>query len=454
MPLPQPTDKFKSDVETLPDPKLNPLLNPLLAAHMGRWAEVYFTSPPEKRGQAVAELLLELEGAAASEGSSTRVVQEKREQEVRAEIRAKDEKDEEDDDGRRLEERRAREIGERQSTQPHPAAASFAPVRACEACEHENPAGQKFCGMCGTPLDSAQSAGLAQEAEKEPVAKLRWSQQPTSSADDSYIARGNEFAASPSVAGERYDDAEPAWGLAETDVPQFAVEAESVPYRYRLYIGAVIAMLLAGLVYMAWHGTGALSGDAQSAPARAIPAAPPPAPEPSTPSPKSAENVLPTESTPAASVPAAARVPAAGPRNATPAEPAPAPAPAGTQPERKSRNDRSAEARPAARVVHVASNSSPVASEQSGAEELAMAEQYLNGSRGGSANSGEAAQWLWKAVAKGNTAATMTLSDLYLRGDGVTKSCDQARLLLDVAARKGQTAAAQRLRNLRAFGCQ
>jgi TPR repeat protein len=83
-----------------------------------------------------------------------------------------------------------------------------------------------------------------------------------------------------------------------------------------------------------------------------------------------------------------------------------------------------------------------------------MAEQYLNGSRGGSANSGQAAQWLWKAVAKGNTAATMTLSDLYLRGDGVTKSCDQARLLLDVAARKGQTAAAQRLRNLRAFGCQ
>ncbi|MDQ1389767.1 MAG: hypothetical protein QOF56_3221, partial [Acidobacteriaceae bacterium] len=53
-----PRDKF--DEETLPDPELNPLLNPVLAAHMGRWAEVYFTSPPEKRGQAVSDLIREL----------------------------------------------------------------------------------------------------------------------------------------------------------------------------------------------------------------------------------------------------------------------------------------------------------------------------------------------------------------------------------------------------------
>jgi len=46
------------------------------------------------------------------------------------------------------------------------------------------------------------------------------------------------------------------------------------------------------------------------------------------------------------------------------------------------------------------------------------------------------------------------LSDLYLRGDGVPKSCDQARLLLDAVARKGKASAAERLRNLQAFGCQ
>jgi hypothetical protein len=61
MTVAQPTEE--SDATTLPDPELNPLLNPLLAAHMGRWAEVYFTNPPEKRGQAVAELLRELENS-------------------------------------------------------------------------------------------------------------------------------------------------------------------------------------------------------------------------------------------------------------------------------------------------------------------------------------------------------------------------------------------------------
>src|SRR5215469_2821772 len=35
----------------LPRPDLNPLVNPLLGEHMGRWAEVYFTSPPEEREQ-------------------------------------------------------------------------------------------------------------------------------------------------------------------------------------------------------------------------------------------------------------------------------------------------------------------------------------------------------------------------------------------------------------------
>ena len=82
-----------------------------------------------------------------------------------------------------------------------------------------------------------------------------------------------------------------------------------------------------------------------------------------------------------------------------------------------------------------------------------MAQRYLNAGPGTMRDSREASAWLWKAVAKQNLTATMLLSDLYLRGDGVTKSCDQARLLLDAAARKGGTAAAQRLRNLQAFGC-
>src|SRR5205085_7237968 len=46
---------------SLPGPELNPMLNPTLGKNLGRWAQVYFTSPPEKREEAVQELLKELE---------------------------------------------------------------------------------------------------------------------------------------------------------------------------------------------------------------------------------------------------------------------------------------------------------------------------------------------------------------------------------------------------------
>jgi TPR repeat protein len=85
---------------------------------------------------------------------------------------------------------------------------------------------------------------------------------------------------------------------------------------------------------------------------------------------------------------------------------------------------------------------------------LLVAERYLNAPAGKVRDSSEAAKWLWQAVAKQNATATLLLSDLYLKGDGVPKNCDQARLLLDAAARKGAAGAGERLRNLQAFGCR
>jgi TPR repeat protein len=46
------------------------------------------------------------------------------------------------------------------------------------------------------------------------------------------------------------------------------------------------------------------------------------------------------------------------------------------------------------------------------------------------------------------------LSDLYMTGDGVPRNCDQARLLLDAAARKGVPGAGERIRDLPNLGCQ
>ena len=50
--------------------------------------------------------------------------------------------------------------------------------------------------------------------------------------------------------------------------------------------------------------------------------------------------------------------------------------------------------------------------------------------------------------------ATLLLADLYMRGNGVSKNCDQARLLLVAAAKKGDSAAGDKLRQFESSGCQ
>jgi hypothetical protein len=88
-----------------------------------------------------------------------------------------------------------------------------------------------------------------------------------------------------------------------------------------------------------------------------------------------------------------------------------------------------------------------------GAQELLQGRRYLEG-QGVPKNSAIAAIWLWKSVARKNVNAVLLLSDLYARGDGVPKSCDQARLLLRVAAQKGSAQARDKLLALPQIGCQ
>jgi TPR repeat protein len=88
-----------------------------------------------------------------------------------------------------------------------------------------------------------------------------------------------------------------------------------------------------------------------------------------------------------------------------------------------------------------------------GSADLRLAQRYLGGSMG-VRDSAEAAKLLWKAVGKQNATAAILLSGLYARGDGVSKSCDQARLLLVAATKHGASQAAQQLRDLERRGCQ
>jgi hypothetical protein len=458
--LPRPANDPQTD--SLPDPELNPLLNPLLAANMGRWAEVYFTSPPEKREEAVTGLLRELGGRTTesvvppiedSSGENNRKIETETEPMRNESLPARDNFPEE-----------TYHAGEA--------------ARACGACGHINSEGQNFCGMCGTRLQSVSG-----EVNPDAAIAPPWDEQEiragpsldnisaesahgpvTEPAPKAHIESRDFVSFFPENTAEGKSEAVPVAEssqeqpiperLSQAELPQFAREAEPAPdSRYRLYVGIVLACLLTLLVYMAWRGTKAISSSPGTEPpaSRVIPQAPPAVSEqPQVASPERSADQVPVGKIRAHNPAASGTAPNGEHTASVAAQPTSARA-ASKPPSPKKRSAPTKSTKP---VVAKASNASSIASSQSGSEELATAESYLNGTQGRSRDPREAAQWLWRSIGKGNASATIVLSDLYLRGEGVAKNCDQARLLLNAAARKGSATAAQRLRNLQAFGCQ
>jgi cytoskeletal protein RodZ len=66
----------------------------------------------------------------------------------------------------------------------------------------------------------------------------------------------------------------------------------------------------------------------------------------------------------------------------------------------------------------------------------------------------EAVRLLWIAVEKGNSNAEVTLAGLYSEGRGVKKNCEQTRVLLSAAARKGNALAQKNLQQFIREGCE
>jgi len=351
---------------TLPHPDLNPLLNPILAKNIGRWAEVYFTNPPEKRERAVQELVRELE----------------RENPIRENAVAPQPSP------------RHRNLEALAS----PTAEVPAQVLICHSCGYVNRPKHKFCGRCGL---SIAPPAVDDREKQEPQTDLPVSLQSA------------EYAESP------------IFGLESTQRWQ----------SYRLYTGVGLALVVLILGYMAWRGGGTTSGTSRMAPQAPPVVTNPVASTGAPPNPKA---------DPSSQMPSAANKPAGSPPKITAT--APAEAPAKTSP---------ADATPPASVATSGENGAGnPALTGDGSEELAVARGFLNGTNGREQDRTQAVPWLWKAVAKQNVAATVLLSGMYLRGDGVPKSCEQARLLLDAATAKGRKDAAELLRNLQAFGCE
>jgi hypothetical protein len=410
---------------------------------MGRWAEVYFTSPPEKREEAVLNLLRELEGDASgtlsNAGTSNAVT---------------------GNVGTRPSETlQTREAIQERPPQSFTAAedvqATGQDYILCRSCSAQNSADQKFCGQCGSLLpgeadETATRNWPSQAPSRNEVAGF--STEGTADRQSSfegarYAAHYQDTQTSVETDTEHqttsaYDDPRDYPWRSQVDAPQFMPVYAPVPYRYRIYVGAAVALLITALVYIAWRGTQATSGYSHTLPQAAPSAA-----------------TQPPERSQASPPPVAPSPAKAGSENdkAKVAVPADNKASGRQASQATTRMDDATEMK---KVSTPASMSTTLATERpnalqdNGGRELAVAEGYLTGAPGKIRDSSEAAKWLWQAVRKENAAATLILSDLYLRGDGVPKSCDQGRLLLNAAARRGARGAGERIRNLQAFGCQ
>src|SRR5947209_5765572 len=322
---------------------------------MGRWAEVYFTTPPESREQAVLELLHELQADKA-----------RRESALASERAAK------------------------------------RPLSRCENCGYDNSGINKFCGMCAAPTSAdadrhvEHRAAAATNGNGQGLAHVpepqEWAEPLHSQDEDIYAAPRHELSLFQAYRETNADD-DNDWNYEP------APSSSS-----RWYIGAVLLLLILGLGYMAWRQmqNSQASHGVSAPPPVAAQQTPPEPPREDQPvatksdTPDTAAN-KPTDSAPATAAPKeAAKANADEPAKEPPTAPAPtAKAAPAARPEATTSSDRVSAPTPPA--------------DRGGAEELVVAERYLNGANGQGRDTAEAAKWLWKSIAKHNGQATLLL---------------------------------------------
>jgi hypothetical protein len=375
------TEELESGAPGLPRADLNPLVNPLLAENMGRWAQVYFTSPPNQREHAVEKLLEELKaGSGSKKPASSEPISLSEKTELPKLPNSKPEivpsglpvRNSVDDE-------------------PHLTDEPSQHAVVCPGCLHKNSAEQRFCGICGMALRSEVAAPKS-------LAPPR-----------------------PAQPSKHDENSESDWDwLRQRTLSGYEVQSEKRNYSRSLFVVLALLVIAAG-GYFLWQNRARLTH--QQAPASSVSL-----PEPS--------------SAPSMTIP-------------IPATPAPTP----VKSEAKQKPQRSSPALKAneepglqEKANTQAGESSGTLSSDNGRDELDRARQYLSG-EGVPKSSWMASQLLWKAIGKQNSDAVLLLSDLYARGDGVPRSCEQARILLVTAAKKGSPAAAQKLRSIE-NGCR
>jgi hypothetical protein len=386
----------KQPFSGLPDPDLTPSLNPTLARNLGRWAEVYFTTPPEQRDAAVQKLLHELQEAeqkrlgwrGAETAPGTPVSAELREQTVAVEARQFPVATEQ------IESVSSVEVPELLAQTAEPGTSAPSDSRRSpltEILQATAPSFESSAAVEATlPSTEVILAWNGNEALTQPL----------------MVARGG--AAVGSLVPETATADQPAANVGEISRVLRPVTG-SRPGTLGLWrkIGAVAAAVMVVVLIRTVIKSRETRPTFSTLPAVSSVAAP------------SSQERASSSTTPNGVVPSA-----------------------GTHPPTL---------QPAA--SHESEPSVASAPKQDATPELAMAERYRSG-KGVPQDSAQAAHWLWQAVAKESGDALERLAGMYATGDGVPRDCDQARVLAGAAAKKLPQDAVRMDEELRAAGCQ
>lgn len=391
-----------SSTPALPNARLNPLLNPLLAKQLGRWAHIYYTASVDKREAAIEKLVCELEAEAAkiAGNTATPVPREEHSQDAAA----------------------PRTTGPvlvaAQHTEPPPVAPPVIenvhtedlvvapPISASPGVESEEQTQAMPEPMPESPMPESWHELIRQHAsspppeEPPPAPEFLSAEIVPKLASEPVLEKGR-------TAAEDYRSFDDL--LARSDAAQLDMANVTPAPTRRWRVPLVAAGVLAVLGGSFWIASG------HHARTAAIEQAHVP-PKPVTP-------------------------PVVAAEPPTPAKPAVSTA-----------------ARTGVHEVLVSKNTPLVENTQATDPELAAGMRSLQGN-GVERNSAEAARHLWQSVKNQNGSALVVLAGLYAQGDGVTKDCDQAKILLDAASKQAksqsQTQRVETAREtLRTSGCE
>ena len=436
----------------LPDPRLNPLLNPLLAKQLGRWAHVYYTHSVDQREAAVESLVRELEAEAAkrdgltndgltNDGLTTedaaRVAPAIAEASHFAVATAAREPDAPVPP--EVEVTAAQAIPFPSSVIEFPQPVASVAVHEMETHLHSNglpsyappPQEEDPSRAETTAFDVAElqpelaDQDQIREPEHQPeqpsAPEIRaWPQ--TASESPIEDSPSSQAPATPSVPmlehfaePERTAEADYNYFHALREMSEVPEISTAPPTAWRrMALAAGFLLVVGGLFWAASrrHEPSAKPALAQQPAAN---------PATSAPSPDSAVSSPP----PAASNSSVAKSPLPAKMQESNAAEAIAP--------------RQPNTREALAPVGTPTTAPSAANADGAADpELAAGLRYLQGN-GVPRNSEEAARHLWQSVRQQNGSALVVLAGLYAQGDGVAKDCDQATVLLNAAAKQAKS---------------